>query len=289
MESLYLCPTMIAQKQDRIVLIGAGRVATHLGMALQKAGYRIEQIFSRTEESAGTLARSLHTSFTTDLHALTTDADIYLFSIKDDVLSESVRIVLHRLRESRCSAALPLLAHTAGSMSLQVFEGYTGPYGILYPMQTFSVGRELDFQTIPCFLEACSAEAMLRLRAVAGSISEQLYELSSEQRRLLHVAAVFACNFSNHMYALAEELLRPVGIPFSALYSLIDETTAKVHELSPRTAQTGPACRYDCNVMQAHLDLIQSLSGKTTLSKEQIGLMGDLYERLSKSIHLLQK
>jgi predicted short-subunit dehydrogenase-like oxidoreductase (DUF2520 family) len=139
-------------------------------------------------------------------------------------------------------------------MPLSVFDGYTQHGGVLYPMQTFSMEREVDFRAIPLFIEGADA----RIRQLAESISEHVYELSSDDRKYLHLAAVFACNFANHCYTLAAEVLEKKGLPFDVMLPLVDETARKVHELHPKEAQTGPAIRGDKNVMAAQAALLDS-------------------------------
>lgn len=249
----------------RIVLIGAGNVATHLGLGLQRAGHEVMQVYSRTEVSASALAGRLDVPFTTSLEEVM-EADIYIVSVKDAVLQALLPLVV-KGREGA------LFVHTAGSIPMDVWKGVANRYGVLYPMQTFSKSREVDFNTVSFFVEANGEEDLETLVRLASSLSPKVYKATSEQRMSLHVAAVFACNFSNHMYALSAKLLEKYGMPFDAMLPLIDETARKVHELSPVDAQTGPAIRRDGNVMDKHLAL---------LSDEPV--LQDIYEMISKSI-----
>lgn len=251
---------------EGIVLIGAGNVATHLGAALRRAGYDVKQVYSRTEASARTLAERLDTAWTTCLDEVRADAGLYIVSIKDSAFGE----VLPQLTRRNASA---LYVHTAGSMPLSVWEGLADRYGVLYPLQTFSRRREVDFSEVPFFVEANSAEDTGLLCRLARELSKRVFMASTEQRGYLHIAAVFACNFTNHLYALCQELLAKHDLPFEVMLPLIDETARKVHELSPAEAQTGPAVRYDENVISHHLQL---LADRPDLAK--------LYELLSKDI-----
>ena len=149
-----------------------------------------------------------------------------------------------------------LWVHTAGSVPMEVWAGHAGRYGVFYPMQTFSKRREVDFRQVPIFIEGCDRECADLLYAVAAALSTKVYEATSEQRRYLHLGAVLACNFANHLYTLASDLLVRHDLPFDALLPLIDETARKVHELPPREAQTGPASRGDHSVMDEHLRLL---------------------------------
>jgi hypothetical protein len=236
----------------RVALVGAGNLATNLGLALQAAGHEIVQVYSRTEEAAVALANRLVCPYTCVPEEVTYEAELYVFAVKDSVLSA----LIHRLCPSRQSSRV-LFVHTAGSMPLSVFtEAGVERSGVFYPMQTFTKSRPVAFKHIPIFIECNRGEDLSLLRSVAGGLSSRVYELSSEKRRSLHLAAVFACNFTNHCYARAEQILREQDIPFDVMLPLIDETAAKVHALSPRLAQTGPAVRYDRNVMDRHLALL---------------------------------
>jgi len=250
-----------------ITLIGAGRLAKQTGKALRAAGHQIAQVFSRTIESANTLAQLLDSQPTCSITDIRGGADIYLLALKDSVLEEIAEQLGNHLDN-------PLLVHTAGSMPLQLFQGKTSRYGVFYPMQTFSKERDVNFREIHCFIEANDEQTLRTIREMAASISDNVQPLASSERRQLHLAAVFACNFANHCYALADQLLSESGVGFSAMLPLIDETARKVHQLSPVEAQTGPAVRYDENVIMAQ-------------SKMLHGLPKEIYQLMSRSIHEL--
>ena len=228
-----------------------------MGKALLKAGHQLTSVNSRT------------------LAELPQHADIYIIAVKDSALQEVIQQLTKRLTADTPSLwrgqGEALLLHTAGSMPLSVFEGYADRCGVLYPMQTFSMDREVDFREIPLFIEASDAASLQQIRALADSISQHVYELSTADRKYLHLAAVFACNFANHCYTLAADVLQKKGLPFDVMLPLVDETARKVHELHPKDAQTGPAARGDQNVMQAQASL---LDGKAK----------EIYELLSQSI-----
>lgn len=250
-----------------IVFIGAGNLAVNLAKALYRKGFRIAQVYSRTEESALTLAREVEADHTTELSDVVNDAELYIVSLRDDAFVE----LLPRIAQGKKRA---LLVHTAGSIPMNVWEGHAGRYGVFYPMQTFSKQREVDFREIPFFIEAGSPEDTELLKKIAGALSAKVYDATSEQRKSLHLAAVFTCNFTNHLYALAAELLEKYHLPFDVMLPLIDETARKVHTLPPHDAQTGPAVRYDENVMNHHLSLLSD-------SPE----LQEIYKLMSKSIH----
>jgi Uncharacterized conserved protein len=232
-----------------IVFIGAGNLATNLAKAFYRSGFRIIQVYSRTQASAAALAGAVEATYTTEISEVRDDAALYVVSVKDDALIELLPDIVRGRKRG-------LLVHTAGSIPMNILKDKTERYGVFYPMQTFSKQREVDFKSIPIFVESNSAEDTCLLRAVASILSEKVYEATSEQRRYLHLAAVFTCNFANHMYALAAELLNKHNLPFEVMLPLIDETAEKVHQLTPAQAQTGPAIRFDRNVMDKHSDML---------------------------------
>ena len=244
-----------------IVMVGAGNVATHLCKALKKAECNIKQVFSRTKESAVILAEKIDCLYTTDTESICSDADLYIVSLKDSVLNE----ILPRLVKRNHKA---LFVHTAGSVSIDIWKGLTERYGVLYPMQTFSKQREADFSNVHFFVEANNDCDVKLLKEVASLLSTKVFEASSEQRKYLHISAVFACNFTNHMYAICQRLLENNGLPFSSMLPLIDETANKVHHLSPIDAQTGPAKRYDTNIMEQHINMLENEPEIASLYKE---------------------
>lgn len=252
-----------------IVLIGAGNLATNLAKALYKKGFRIAQIYSRTAESAKLLAQQVEAEYTTELTDIYPYARLYIVALKDDALLQ----LLPQIVKGREGA---LWVHTAGSIPMDVWQGYVERYGVFYPMQTFSRQREVDFTSIPIFVEGNSASDTEFLKEVAGVLSSKVYEATSEQRKSLHLAAVFTCNFTNHMYALAAELLQKYHLSFDVMLPLIDETARKVHEITPVDAQTGPAKRYDEHVMNGHLQMLGDEPQMQTI-----------YRMLSESIHRL--
>lgn len=253
----------------RLVLVGAGNLATHLGLALVRSGHEVVQVYSRTENSARTLAVRLNCPWTTDLQDVVC-AGMYLIAVKDTALQDLASTLVHRYSDA-------LFVHTAGSMPLQALSDAGARHcGVFYPMQTFSRARSVDFSTVPVFVEASSPDDEAILDTLARSVSKRVYRLSSEERRYLHLGAVFVCNFTNHCYARAARLLEKHGLPFDVMLPLIDETASKVHELTPAQAQTGPAVRYDTNVIGKHLELLA----------DDVPV-AELYRMMSEDIHRL--
>ena len=247
----------------KAVFVGAGNLATNLGMSLMANGIDVVQVYSRTEDSASALSEKLKCAHTTDIDEVISDADIYFISVKDSVLESLASRLLHG-REDR------LFVHTSGSMPMTAL-----PFshrGVFYPMQTFSKSKIVDFSNIPIFIEADDCEDLNKLDALAHKLSSSVYVLDSSRRRYLHLSAVFCCNFVNHCYACAADILNSSGVPFQALLPLIEETCDKVHEMSPARAQTGPALRYDKKVMETHESMLD-------------GTLLDVYRIMSRSIH----
>lgn len=235
----------------RIVLIGAGRLATNLGVALYAAGHRITMVYSRTMSAAEELAVRIEAKATCRLEQLPLQADAFIISVADNALAEVAKMVVAGREEQ-------VFFHTAGSMPLDVLACGAKHYGVFYPMQSFSKERMADFRNIPLFVEANDDLAMQTAKTLAGSLTSHVYQLSSADRQFLHIGAVFACNFANHCYEMAREVLQSHGIDFRVMLPLIDETAQKVHQLSPEKAQTGPAVRRDDNVMAHHLLLLKN-------------------------------
>lgn len=251
----------------KIVLVGAGNVATSLGKALLDAGNDILQVYSRTLESAARLAEMVGASPTTELDKLTADADVYIMTVKDSVIAEIVPLLCKGRAEK-------VFLHTAGSIPADVFEGMALHYGVLYPLQTFSKNKVLDFTDIPCCIEWNDDMAFEIVNTLARSISGRVAPLNSEGRKHLHLAAVFACNFVNHCYEISSEILAKHDVPFDIMLPLIDETARKVHSMSPADAQTGPALRYDRNVIRMQAELLRDNP-----------IFKQIYESMSLSIH----
>ena len=250
----------------KIALIGAGNVASHLAPALLKAGLNLCQIYSRTPESARELGKKTGITYTTDISTIYPDCDIYIFCVKDDALLN----LFKRIRINKEA----LVLHTSGSLPMKVFQPFIQHYGVLYPLQTFTKRRELDFREIPLCIEANDEEALAVVKKLAGMLSARVEEISSEKRKVLHMAAVFANNFVNHMYGIAGQILDKEGIDFGMLRPLIFETAHKVMVLSPEAAQTGPARRGDETILGMHRNLL----------KDDHKLL-NLYNLMSDSLH----
>lgn len=253
----------------KIAVIGAGRVATQMGMALKEAGHEIVAVYSRSEASAKTLADKLACEYTTQKDSIPV-ADVALFMVSDAALPALIESICPNL------SPLTLCLHTAGSMQMTLFEGKAQRYGVLYPMQTFSKERRVNFREIPCYIEASSHESLESIRQLAESISDKVRPLEYADRLYLHLAAVFASNMANHCYHIAQALCREHGIDFADLSPLISETANKIATMTPHDAQTGPAVRGDHNVMEAQARLLDAYPE----AKEIYQLMSANIERM---------
>lgn len=250
---------------ENIVLVGAGNMATQLALALSNKGCEILQVYSRTIDSARLLAGRIGecTMYTNSIAEIVTDADLYIFSLSDSALPD----VINQMQPNGA-----LWIHTAGSMPMDVFADKCARYGVLYPMQTVNKDRVVDWSDVPIFVEASNEDDTQYLVQLSQRLSNNVSSSNSQQRQSLHLAAVFACNFSNHMYAIAERLLNEQGLDFDVMKYLIRETEHKAESISPIDGQTGPAVRNDVNVMDKHLALLGD-------SPE-----GELYRLISKNI-----
>lgn len=237
---------MDASKMN-IVLIGAGNLATNLAMALQAQRYNIVQVFSRTEAAAQQLADQLGAPCTTRLTDLCTDADLYIYALTDEALPTVI---------NNMPRINGIHVHTAGSMPMHIFDGKQANYGVVYPFQTFSKNKRVDFTHIPIFVEANNVQTLDLLTNTVRTISKNVYFANSEDRKFLHLSGVFANNFTNYLYTIAADLLAERGLPFEVLQPLIREGVGKLDSLSPIEAQTGPAVRGDHSVVSEHLRLL---------------------------------
>lgn len=231
----------------KAVFIGSGSVATHLSLALKEKGVTISQVYSRTPVNAEILGKKLETAYTSSIYDIDKTADIYFYALKDSAFRQFIR-----------SFDMPdaIHVHTAGSISISEFDGFATKYGVFYPLQTFSLNKAVDFKEIPICIEACNLDIQQELLEIAKTLSDKTYIITSEQRKKLHLAAVFACNFTNYMYDVASKLMEDSGLLFEIIKPLIAETADKIKTLPPYAAQTGPAVRYDEKTIKKHLDML---------------------------------
>ncbi len=250
--------------QNNISFAGAGRVADALCRELYDVGFRIDMVTSETATSGKLLAESCKAEWSSDL-TFPDSSRVIIVAVPD----HSLESVLDRLK---CRPGT-LVVHTAGSFGLNIFPEKIKKKGVFYPLQTFTKGRKVNFIDLPFLLESSDDESSEILKSITESIGGIVHFVDSEQRRMLHLAAVFVCNFTNHMLTTGKEVTLRTGFPFEILVPLIKETISKAMDLGPENSQTGPAIRHDQNTIEKHLEL---LSFSTDLKK--------IYNEMTKSI-----
>ena len=231
----------------RISIIGSGNVATHLAAAFKNAGHRIKQVYSRNMQNAALLAYHVGAEPIDDLNQIKSETDIFIISVKDDVIAS----IAHALSKFQ-----KLIVHTSGATDLSSLLAFTPNAGVFYPLQTLSKNKEVDFFTVPLCIEGANEDITWELEQLAQTISNHVYRIDSAQRKILHLAAVFACNFPNYMYTIAQQLLAKHNVGFELLRPLILGTALKVQDHLPAEAQTGPAIRNDENTLATHLQML---------------------------------
>ena len=234
----------------KVVLLGSGNVAQHLLQVLLKStDIELVQVFARNKSSISHLiAEEQITSNYQDLK----EADVYIISVSDNAIAE---VSSHLPFENR------LVVHTSGTSELSVLDSKNRK-GVFYPLQTFSKSKAVDFATIPICLETEKESDYKTLETLANLISKKVFAISSEQRKSLHVAAVFVCNFVNHLYEIGNQICEENKVPFEILQPLIQETASKITELSPKEAQTGPAIRKDTKTIEKHIEFLRDANYK---------------------------
>ncbi len=231
----------------KIVIIGAGNVGTHLGKALQNSGETILQIVSKTMQSAKTLANILQCDYTNQLALVNPTADIYFVCVNDNAIQDVI---------AQFPIKDKLIVHTSGSVDLSVFNGYAKQYGCVYPLQSFSKFKEIEYQNLQFFIETNSESTREILTSLLHNITPKIQYMTSQQRGILHLCAVLVNNFPNHLCAIADRLLTENNLQFDLLKPLITETYEKIINYSPFESQTGPAVRKDENVLEKHRKLL---------------------------------
>jgi len=239
-----------------ISIIGSGNVATHLALHLKKTGYKIGTVYSRNIANAKELASKVDAKAVDKIDKINTDSDIYIISVSDSVVSSIVKQITFEPK---------LIVHTTGSIDINVLARFKN-YGVLYPLQTFTKSKNIDVSKVPFCIEANNAEVLQQIKELADSLSDSVYELNSNQRLQCHIAAVFANNFTNYMFAVAESILQEKNIPFEIIKPLIQETVDKIMQISPHQAQTGPAVRNDKITIDKHIEIIKNKDFKKLYS-----------------------
>lgn len=242
----------VSPSQPTVAIVGTGNVATHLCRAF--------------ERKANVFQVSPHS-----FEGMPLKPDFVIISVKDSVIAE----VAKNLPPTK-----GIVAHTSGSVSMTVLAPFANEYGVFYPLQTFSKDVPLDYSEIPFFIEGNNPETTSALCKLARLISTDVHIADSEARKTLHLASVFACNFSNAMIGIGAEILADAGMDYHLLLPLLRQTVAKLEKLSPSEAQTGPAVRKDFPVINAHLKMLEE--------KDDPGL-AEIYENLTNMIIIKRK
>ena len=239
------------EKSLKIAIIGAGRVAWHLGRRLKGKGIPVSQVISRTEERAKKLAGLLGSPWSTSLSQILPDTDWVLLAVKDDAIAEVAKELGHFVPGA-------FVTHTSGGTAGSVLSPFFERFGVFYPLQSFSFEHNPVWSKIPFCVDASIPEDLLFLKKTAKRVGNLVYHVNDEQRARLHIAAVFANNFANHCFAVAEKILDDQSLPFEMLHPLMEETVAKALQESPARMQTGPAARGDIETMRKHLHLLEA-------------------------------
>lgn len=237
-------------KYFNISIIGSGNVAWHLSRALENAGHTIHEVFSRKHSNAKKLTRKLY-SATAQGHMdfSKSKAEIFIMAVPDNAIEK----IASKIK-------LPpdaIIVHTSGSIPINMLKGSFSNTGVFYPLQTFSKLSEINFGEVPILIEAKDKKTENRLSQLAKSLSKAVHRVNSEDRKGLHIAAVFACNFTNHMMAISGWLLNKQKLDFNLLKPLIIETINKSLDIGPDNAQTGPALRGDLQTLDHHMDYLK--------------------------------
>ncbi len=239
----------------KISIIGAGNVGYHLSQRLKEVGHQISQIFSRQTNKAVRVSRIIGAVPIDNISSLQPDAQLYIIAVKDDAIAT----VAEKMRKK-----LPgntWVVHTSGSTPSDVLAPHFNNYGVFYPLQTFSINRMADFLNIPILVDSNKELMKNRLFQLAETVSSKVYLINDEQRAKIHVTAVMVNNFSNHLYSIAEDILRKEELPMEILIPLIQETSKKISMFPAKEMQTGPAIRGDEKTIQRHLKFLEQYNG----------------------------
>jgi len=239
-------------------IIGSGNVATYLSIALTKNGHQISQIYSRNFNNAQTLAQKVEASAINKITDINPCVEAIILAVNDDALPT----ILKSLATNK-----QILIHTSGTLPISILSSIAKQYGVIYPLQTLSKNVKINFLNVPLCVEANNVETEKTLLHIANDISNVVYKVNSHQRKTLHIAAVFACNFTNYFYAIADDLLQQNNLSFNMLKPLITETASKIIENSPKQVQTGPAKRNDKKIIESHLSALSQYPNYQLLYK----------------------
>ena len=243
-------PASCRNTSDGIVIIGTGNVAFHIALGLYNAGRNIVQVYGRNSDKAGKLAEITRSVPVSSLNDITTEAGFYIISVSDSAIEEVA---------SNMPKVKGMVVHTAGSVSMDLLSNYHSKHGVFYPLQSFSSGKKIEWNKVPLFLESCPEPEDIGLLSLAKSLSGNTSFISSEARKSIHLAAVFAGNFVNYCYTAGHDILKSNNIDPSCLFPLMQEVLDKaITAENPTKVQTGPALRKDIKTINSHLDILKN-------------------------------
>lgn len=256
----------------KISFIGSGNLAWHLAPAFDNAGLIVKEVYSPNHQHAADLVDKLYQAeVKATLDFSTSDSDIFFICVKDSAIGDVAREII-----------LPddaLLVHTSGSVPLSELQfAATANLGVFYPLQTFSKSKRADFKSLPIFIESSNEETGKVLIDLGHALSNQVRKITSQERKALHVAAVFASNFTNYMLTTSAEIMQQSSLDFEWLRPLVAETIAKSLQIGPMNAQTGPARRGDLEILDQHMEFLQEDPQKQELYKLISQLIIDKYQ-----------
>lgn len=235
----------------RITIIGSGNLGSHMAKHLHYANLDVHEVFSRSLSKAKAITTSINAKPVTDLKSISPKADVYLLAITDTVIPQVSEILKEVIPPNA------IVAHTSGATPSSVLANYFERFGVFYPLQSFSTLQEADFSEVPLCIYAPTLEDQQVLEWIARKLSPKIYIIDDAQRAILHVAAVFANNFSNHFFQISKDLLDKGQMPFELLIPIIEATIEKIKEAEPSAIQTGPAVRGDQATLDRHLLQLQ--------------------------------
>lgn len=241
---------MTKMNPDNIVIIGSGNLATHLAIRLTKKGFSILQIISRNKTTGSKLAQVTHSEFTSDFKKINLKASIVLICVSDDGIAEVAKKIP---KGNYC------ILHTSGGTDLAVLKKHHRNCGVLYPLQTFVSGQKVKWSSTPVFIEGSNKKNLELIASIGERLTKQVFQASSKQRLNIHLAAVISTNFTNHLFFLAEKLLKESKAgEFKILLPLINQSIKNIQHQSPFQTQTGPAKRGDKSTMEKHLKILNT-------------------------------
>lgn len=260
---------MLATGTYKIVIIGAGNVATHFGKRLQKKGHEVLQVLSRSEKSAKELSQLLSCSFTTEPAKISRDANVYVLCVPDE---EIINL------GSQLKLPGKLVVHTSGSIGIGAIKNISSNCGVIYPLYSFSKQVKISFSSMPLLIEAANKNALADVLHLAHSLGKNITQVNSQQRMRVHLAAVFVNNFANFLYDQAYEYLKgEKQSHFHLLQPLIKQTVKKIKNLPPAQVQTGPARRNDKITIEKHLELLEAYPDQKQVYKLLTSLIKKKY------------